>query len=79
MAIFKGPSINDATSKGEGGDGEKVILGDFQGITGVTRGGRGSKNWKFGVASFMDCPLVETFDRIFEKQAFQFELGVNTH
>ena len=31
-----------------------AIWGDFQGLTGVTRGGRGSKNWKIGMTSFMD-------------------------
>ena len=34
-----------------------AVYGDFQGITGVTRGGRGSKNRKIGVTSFMDDPL----------------------
>ena len=34
-----------------------AIWGDFQGITVVTRGGRGGqKNWKIGVTSFMDDP-----------------------
>ena len=33
-----------------------AIRGDFQGLTCVTKGG-GSKNWKFGMMSFMDGPL----------------------
>ena len=31
-----------------------AIWGDFQGLTGVTRGGRGVKNWKIWMTSFMD-------------------------
>ena len=38
-----------------------AIWGDFQGLTGVTRGGLGSKNWKIGVTSFMDGPLKVFF------------------
>ena len=34
-----------------------AILGDFQGLTGVKKGGRGSKCEKIGVTSFMDGPL----------------------
>ena len=33
-----------------------AIWGDFQGLTGVTRGGRKVKNWKIKVTSFMDNP-----------------------
>ena len=37
-----GSSINDVTPKGEGGGVQKMAdWGDFQGINGVTRGGRG--------------------------------------
>ena len=47
------------TSPQKGSEVQKLgIWGDFQGITGVTSGGRGSKNWKNGVTSFMDDPLV---------------------
>ena len=31
-----------------------AIKDDFQGTTGVTMRGRGSKNWKIGVTPFMD-------------------------
>ena len=45
----KGSSINDVTSEGMGGGVQKLVIwGDFQGMTGVTRGGRGVKkleNW----------------------------------
>ena len=52
----KGPSINDITPAGEGRGGlqKLVIWGDFQGISGVTRGGGGVKKLKIGVMSFMD-------------------------
>ena len=43
----KGSSINDVTSEGKGGGVQKLVIwGDFQGITGVTRGGRGVKNFQ---------------------------------
>ena len=37
----KGPFINDFTPEGSQVDAKMVIWGDFQGINGVTRGGRG--------------------------------------
>ena len=36
-----------------------VIWGDFQGISGVTRGGKGLNNWKIGVTSFMNDSLFQ--------------------
>ena len=41
-------------------DQKMGIWGDFQVIFGVTRGesGRGSKNWKIWVTSFMDAPVL---------------------
>ena len=39
---------------GREGVQKMAIWGDFQGLTGVTRGGRGS--WTFRMVSFMDGP-----------------------
>ena len=40
-----------------GGEVQKMsIWGDFKGLTEVKKGGRGSKNWKIGMTSFMDGP-----------------------
>ena len=36
--IVKGPSIYDVTPEGEGGGTKMGIWGDFQGLSGVTRG-----------------------------------------
>ena len=37
---------------------EKILIwDDFQGLTGVTGGGRGVKKLEIGVTSFMDGPL----------------------
>ena len=45
--------------KGGRGVQKMAIWGDFQGLTGMTRGGKGGglKIWKIGVTSFMDDPL----------------------
>ena len=44
----KGPFINEIISKREGRGDKDVECGDFQGITGITKGGRakGLKNQK---------------------------------
>ena len=50
-------SMNDVPPEREGGRrGYKklAVWGDFQGITGVTRGRERSKNHTFGMTSFMD-------------------------
>ena len=44
--------------KGGGRGVQKMVIwDDFQGLSGVTGGGRGSKNTKIGVTSFMNGPL----------------------
>ena len=51
-------SVEKADVRGGGRGREKMkILADFQGFTVVTRGGRGSKSWKFWVMSFVNDPL----------------------
>ena len=45
--------------RGREGVQEMAIWGDLQGLTGETRGGRGSKNLKIGVTSCMDGPLKD--------------------
>ena len=64
----QGPSINESTPEGEGGGTKKMMIwGDFQGIKGVTRGGkakRGIRNKKFKVSSFMDGPNVNSYSGV---------------
>ena len=54
--LHKGPSGNDIIPLGGREVQEMAIWGDFKGLTGVTRGGRGVKNLEIGVTSFMDGP-----------------------
>ena len=54
-----GPSRYDFTPEGKGGlpwVQKMVIWGDFQGITGVTRGGLGVKKLEYWMTSFLDGP-----------------------
>ena len=52
-----------------------TIWGDFQGVIGVTRGGKESKNWKIGMKSYMNGTSVAYFVFNMKKHIIYVGLG----